>query len=352
MVLVGLFCATSAAKSIEGLYDAKIMVPDQTVTSRAQGARDGLLEVLQRVSGFAAPLENIVIMKALGIADQYLYQYSYATLEEGLQGEAVVGSRWLNMRFENNSIQRLIKSAKLPRWGKNRPSIMVWLAVDDEEGREIIGDGSAHLARKALNEGAMKRGLPLVLPINDLEDSINLPIEQLWGLYADPIKVASKRYGAESVLAARLFRGIEGTWKGQWQFFFDGQELNFVFETDTLNEQVLAGLTSSAQVLADKYALKPSRNMGNHLNIEVDLVDSLRDYALLTKYLDKLAITKRVVIKQLKGKVISIDLALNGSFEQFKQTLRLDKKLVSKVLTDEQVSSFEEGDRIRFLWKP
>ncbi len=352
MVLVSLFCATSAAKSIEGLYDAKITVLDQTVASRQQGARDGLLEVLQRVSGFAAPLDNIVIIKALGIADQYLYQYSYATLEDGLQEGAPVGSRWLNMKFENNGIQRLIKAAKLPRWGKNRPSIMVWLAVDDEGEREVIGDASVHLARKALNEGAMKRGLPLVLPLNDLEDSIKLPLEQLWGLYSDPIKAASKRYGAESVLAARLFRGAQGSWKGQWQFFFGGQELSFVFETDTLNAQVLAGLTASAQVLADKYALKPSRVMGNHLNIEVNLVDSLHDYASLTKYLDKLAITKRVVIKQLKGKLISIDLALNGSFEQFKQTLRLDKKLVLDVLTQEQESSFEEDGRIRFRWKP
>ncbi len=351
-LLFGLFCAASHGKSIEGLYDAKIVVPNQTVVSRQKGAEDGLLEVLQRVSGVKAPAENEVVIKALRIADQYLYQYSYATITDVLTTQVPSGSKWLNMRFEGKAIQRLIKAAELPRWGKNRPSVMVWLAVDDNGEREVISDGSQHLARQALKDGSMRRGLPLVLPLNDLEDSIKLPIEQLWGLYSDPIKAASMRYGAESVLAARLFKGPKGTWKGQWQFFFDGNTRNYVFETDTLDEQVLAGLTSSAYVLAAKYALKPTRITGNHLNIEVDAVDSLRDYASLTRYLEKLAITKRVMIKRLKGKKIIIDLALNGSFEQFKQTLRLDKKLVLGVLKDDPEAELDGDAPIRFKWVP
>jgi hypothetical protein len=352
VLFIGLFCATSHGKSIEGLYDAKIMVSDQTVASRKLGAQDGLLEVLQRVSGGVAPLDNNVIIKALGIADQYLYQYSYATITDNVYAQAPAGSKWLNMRFEGKGIQRLIKAAELPRWGKNRPSVMVWLAVDDNGERAVVGDDSVHLARQSLTDGAMKRGLPLVLPLNDLEDSIKLPVEQLWGLYSDPIKAASVRYGAESVLAARLFKGTQGEWKGQWRFFFDGQMHNYVFETPTLDAQILAGLTSSAQVLSAKYALKPSRIVGNHLNIEVDLVGSLGDYASLTRYLDKLAITKGVAIKGLEGKKISIDLALNGSLEQFKQTLRLDRKLVLTVLTKIEEDVVDEESPIRFQWVP
>ncbi len=352
VVLACLLTATSNAKSIDGLYDARILVPDQQLLSRQVGSREGLLEVLQRVSGFAPPADNKVINKALKIADQYLYQYSYATLGDEIAQQAVVGSKWLNMRFEGKSIQRLIKAAKLPRWGKNRPSIIVWLAVDDIEERQIIADDSEHLAKLALQNAAVVRGLPLVFPVYDLEDAIKLPVEQLWGLFADPIVAASERYGAESVLAARVFQGPEGKWKGQWSFFFGGQERNYVFETDTLDQQVLSGLTVAAQVLANKFALKPSGLHGNQLSIEVGSVNSLRDYALLTKYLEKLAITKRVVITRLSKNTLAMNLALNGSFEQFKQTLSLDRKLVLNKLQPKEDESFESSDVIHLSWRP
>ncbi len=352
VVLACLLNVTSNAKSIEGLYDARMLVPDQQLLSRQEGAREGMLEVLQRVSGFAPPIDNRVINKALKIADQYLYQYSYATVDNEQAQQVVVGSKWLNMRFEGKSIQRLIKAAKLPRWGKNRPSIMVWLAVDNIGERQVIADDSEHLAKFALQKAAVVRGLPLVYPVYDLEDAIKLPVEQLWGLFADPIVAASERYGAESVLAARVFQSPEGKWKGQWSFFFDGQERNYVFETDTLDQQVLSGLTVAAQVLANKFALKANGLHGNHLSVEVASVNSLRDYALLTKYLEKLAITQRVVITKLSKNTLAMDLSLNGSFDQFKQALSLDRKLVLNKARPGEGESFEPSDVIHLSWRP
>lgn len=346
-----LVCMVVEAKSVSGLYDSKVLVLDQQLANRQEGAQAGLMEVLQKVSGFAPPVDNVVVRKALGIADQYLYQFSYATLSAQEQELAPVDSRWLNMRFEGKSIQRLIKAAKLPRWGKNRPNIMVWLAVDEAGERQVIADDSQHSAKLALQIGASKRGLPLMYPIYDLEDSMKLPVEQLWGLFPEPVQAASVRYGAQSILAARLFKNSEGKWQGQWSFFFRSIERNYVFETESLDEQVLSGLTAAGQVLANHFALKPTQGRGDQLNIEVKGVGSLRDYALLGKYLEKLAITKRVIIKGLKKNTMAITLTLNGNFEQFKQTLSLDKKLiVQDVKTDEE--SFQSADIIHLRWRP
>lgn len=355
LFFVALLCllgTVASAKSIEGLYDAKILVPDQQLHSRQVGAREGLLEVLQKVSGFAPADTNAVINQALKRADQYLYQYSYATLSSERAQQVAVGSKWLNMRFEGKSIQGLIKAAKLSRWGKNRPTIMVWLALDEVGERHIMADDSAHNAKRALQRAAGMRGLPLVYPLYDLEDAMKLPVEQLWGLFADPIMAASERYGAESVLAARVFQGPEGQWKGQWRFFFDGQERNYVFVTATLDEQVLSGLTAAAQVLADKFALKPSGLHGNQLSIEVDAVNSLRDYALLTQYLERLAITKQVAMTKLNKNRLAMKLALNGTFEQFKQTLSLDRKLVFSKAQPLAGGAFAPSDVIRLSWRP
>ncbi len=344
VVLIAAFSVPGYAKSISGLYDAKVLVKDQSQRARKEAARLGLLEVLQKVSGFPVPENRVVINKALGIADQYLYQFSYATVERGEVIGASSGSLWLTMQFEGKSIQGLVKRGKLPRWGANRPSILVWMAIDDGKERLIMSDGVEHLAQQALQDGSQKRGLPLIYPLNDLDDSMALPIEQLWGMFDEPIVQASKRYGAESVLASRIYKTSRGKWKGQWSFYFKGLEQNFVFETNSLKSQVLEGLTASAQVLANSFALKPSNQDANALDIQISAVKSLADYAKVTQYLQKMAITKQVAIKKVNKDRLYLSLELNGTVKQLKQTLALDRKLVPvkhKALENEEPGAFD-----------
>ena len=349
-VVVALFSLPSLSKSVEDLYDAKVLVLDQSLENRQAGARLGLLEVLQKISGFPVPADQVVINKALNIADQYLYQFSYASLEDDESQNKLPGALWLRMRFEERSIQRLIKRGKLPRWGKNRPSILVWMAIDDGVERKIVNEGMDNPVYKSLRDGARRRGLPLIYPINDLEDSMALPIEQLWGMFDEPIVSASARYGAESVLAARVYKTIEGKWKGQWSFYFRSVEQSFAYETETLDEQVLLGLSESAQVLANSFALKPSNLGNNSISIVVSGVSSLSDYAKLTQYLERLAITKRVAINELSKDELSIGLVLNGSVKQLKQTLGLDRKLVPKSTANGRKDSSEGLETERFAW--
>ena len=328
VVLFAVIAMPSHGKSVGNLYDAKILVSDQSQGARQEAARAGLLEVLQKVSGFVVPDDRAVINKALTIADQYLYQFSYATVESHELAGALPGSLWLTMQFEGKSIQGLVKRGKLPRWGANRPSILVWMAIDDGAQRLIMSDGVEHVGQKALQSGALKRGLPLIYPLNDLDDSMTLPIEQLWGMFDDPIVQASKRYGAESVLASRIYKTVEGKWKGQWSFYLKGNKQNFVFETATLDQQVLEGLTASAQVLANSFALKPSIQDASSLSIQISAVKSLSDYAKVTQYLEKMAITKQVAVMKVNKDRLFMSLKLNGTVKQLKQTLALDKKLV------------------------
>ena len=344
LILSVVLSAPVFAKQISGLYDAKALVADQQAQSRLAGAQQGLLEVLQKVSGSPVDSGLPAVASALKIADQYLYQFSYAKVEEAerlLQPEAETlapGTNWLNMRFEGKAIQRIVKKASLPRWGTNRPTMLVWLAVDDGQ-RQIIADGLDHLAHAALLDGAKRRGVPIVLPIYDLEDSIRLPMEQLWGMFSEGVVSASDRYGAESVLMARVVKMEDGQWQGRWRFIFRDKEFDYEFQEETLDAQVLAGLSAGTQVLANAFALKSHGLTSNELRLDVLQVGNLKQYASLLKYLEKLAITKQVAVTGVKDKRISFDLSLNGSFAQLEQTLALDKKLVKKKVPEAAVES-------------
>jgi|GEM_PF-2500443 len=351
-------CLPAWGKQITGLYDAKALVADQQAQSRLAGAQQGLLEVLQKVSGFPVSAENPVVARSLKIADQYLYQFSYAHVEksEAIEGQSQLKGDWLNMRFEGKAIQRMVKQANLPRWGTNRPTMLVWLAIDDGE-RKIISDGLDHVVHEAILDGAQRRGIPIILPIYDLEDSIKLPMEQLWGMFSEGVLSASERYGAESILMARVVKTDEGQWTGRWRFHFRDKEYDYEFIEETLDALVLSGLSAGSQVLANAFALKTNGLSANELRLDILNVSNLNHYAAVVKYLEKLAITKQVAVVGVKKQQVSFDLSLNGSFEQLEQTLALDKKLVRKALpkTDENedpdMAQALEGP-VQFLWQP
>ena len=189
----------------------------------------------------------------------------------------------------------------------------------------------------------------LIYPLYDLEDSMLLPVQSLWQLMSAPIVQASKRYGAESALAARVFKGAQGMWQGQWSFYFQKKQYHYVYETKTLEAQTLAALSSVAQVLAGSFALKPGNLSGNIITIEVSGIKSVNEYAGLNGYLEKLAITKRIFVNKVQGKKLTIELSLNGSVQQFEQALALDRKLVHR----QQLNESDDYHELQyFAWRP
>lgn len=327
-IVLFVFASSLWAVPVSGLYDARVPVPDQQLNSRQHGAKQGLIEVLQKVSGFNVPADNEAVQRALAIADQYLYQYSYEAVQKNEWDASIPpGSSWLKMRFETQSIQRIIKQANLPLWGNNRPTVLLWL-MKDEGKRTVLVDGADDLAAQAVKNASQARGVPVVLPVYDLEDSIRLPQESLWGLFSGSILEASKRYDAESVMAARVYKNSKGKWIGQWRFYFKDREFNYEFETEGLNQQVLSGLSASSEVLANAFAIKPSDASSGSLAIKVTQVKSLKDYAALVGYLEGLTITKQVSVAGVKEDTMELKLRLSGSLGQLKQVLALDKKLI------------------------
>lgn len=329
LLLVLLVSAFSHGVEVKGIYDSRIVVPNQSADVRKEAAKLGLAEVLQKVSGFALPENNPAVEKAMSIADQYLNQFSYAKIEvDELSQSVTVGSSWLKMRFEERSVQRIIKAAQMPRWGSNRPSVLVWVALDESGKRQVVSDGVASPVLVSLRTSAEQRGLPIILPVNDLEDAMKLPVGQLWGLFSERIKQASQRYSAESILAGRVYKDQNGLWQGQWKFYFQDKEFNFLFESVTLDSQTLSALTESAQILANSFALKATNADDRLLNVRINGVSDLTDYANALAYLEKLAITQAVIVKQVHANELTLQLKLAGSLQQLKQALALDNKLV------------------------
>lgn len=345
LFLLGLAAPVSAQK-VEGLYEARLQVSDQSSASRSAAAQLGLQQVLVKVSGQRSTLQNMRVQAALAKADVYMSQFSYTTLgRDEWTPDIPTATRWLNMSFEVSSVNRILKEAGIALWGENRPTLLVWLAQDIGQGRRaVLSNQSTEKALNLLKNAAQTRAVPLLFPIMDLDDQQALPLENLWGLFSDAILKGSERYSPDAVMAGRIYPAGNNLYSGHWKLLFQGEEQVVSYEAVSLADAMAAGTDLAASTLAASFSIKTGAQNSSGLLLEVAGVNSLDHYGRMRRYLDGLSIVKRTDIRKVDQDRITVYVQLAGDAEQFAQVLKLDKKL-NLVSTDEQGT-------YHFTWKP
>ncbi len=89
------------------------------------------------------------------------------------------------------------------------------------KGRRILPDQSSDGWAAALRTQAQAMGLPVSIPLMDLDDNMAVNATDVWGRFADPILKASQRYGAEMVVLGKLTPDgkEEGKWSIDWGLY-------------------------------------------------------------------------------------------------------------------------------------
>jgi hypothetical protein len=100
---------------------------------------------------------------------------------------------------------------------------LLWLTLDDGTGPRLLSSAVDTVVADWLSFHAARRAMPLLFPQMDIEDSAALSPEQVAALDDAATLRASARYGAESVLTARLVRASDGSWLGEWRYLGGAQ---------------------------------------------------------------------------------------------------------------------------------
>src|SRR5690606_41001353 len=109
-------------------------------------------------------------------------------------------------QFDGVSLSRALRQAGLPDWGTERPDVLVWLAVDDGGDRYLVSEsGGQHIA-PLVRQAARRRGLPVTLPLLDVEDQRALLFSDVWGGFFGRVETASQRYQPQVILTGKLQR--------------------------------------------------------------------------------------------------------------------------------------------------
>ena len=342
------------AVTLENLYQAEVLSESQSDEQRRIDASEGLSQVLMRVSGRSDILHNPVIVAALKTPEQYYSEFSYARVEAVNDAAAALPQPGLDplpaetprqvmrIRFAPSLIAKILREADLPVWGSNRPYVLSWMAIDDESGRQVLGEANPSLFAKTLNQAARARGVPLLLPLWDLEDSRGVSSSEIWGRFLGRIEAASKRYSPDKILVFRAESEFSNQWRGDWSLGEGGQWRSGTVYGESQAQLATALVGVLASVLSEQYAVTSTRS---EVRLTVEGITEIQDYAEVSRYLEGLTQVMSVQPVRILTDMVEFKLRSEGEVQQIIDVIALDRKL-SLLRLDESSST------LWYRWTP
>jgi hypothetical protein len=328
IMLVGLLLwslgTVAAADDLDQLFVAETPVADEGSATRNQALATLLAEVLVRVSGNPDIVSQADGKALLDAAPSLVRQYQYRSEEQG--GETI---RLLNARFDRGSTERMMRERNLPVWTR-RPQVLLWLATERSGKRNLFNLEQNPETRAMLLERAQQLGMPLQLPLMDLEDQAQLTPADLWSDYRPGIELASARYPYQVILTGRLTAAGKQRWKGSWSLI-DGDQITGFRTASASTDGTLESAVGQAQkLLAARYAPIPAQAGAEGTLVLFSNVDQLADYGRLNALLNTLDMISPPVLRAASGSDLLYEMQLQGSERQLQRALEQSGMLVAQ----------------------
>jgi uncharacterized protein len=334
-LVIGLLLAAGVrveAATFPNLYTVVVTLEAGTTQSREEIERRAMATLLTRVTGRRDAAFDPALRRLIDGAG--------STYQTGFGETLSSGS--FQVQFNATAVQRVLSEASYPIWGPERPLTIVWVAIDGGLGdRALLGAGNlgtepaSELAammeeiRTELMLTAYERGLPLALPLLDLEDMIAVDFADVWGGFGERIEQASRRYEADAILLGRAWSTEFGT-QVQWTLLKDGQR-HFINGTAPRD-----GLDRAADLYAGEHS-----TIGDvrRARIRITGVGTLGDYGRVMRYLEGSSLLERVDVDAHENGVLYLSVSARGDAGVLERVLSL-----GGVLTPARSSAGAMGD--------
>ncbi len=317
-LLAVLFTAPAGAVRVTDLYTGRVPVADQSAAALSQAARDALSQVLVKVSGSDAVLDNPIIQESLGQAQTLAQQYHYSR-----EGDQLLAQ----FEFDGTLISDMVTNAGEPLWTANRPATLVWVIVDEGGQRSILSEETAPDLVEQIGQSFDRRGLPLRFPLLDLQDATRLSLDQLWRLNGPALVDASARYNLQHILAGRFTRLSSGQWLGDWSYISDQGRTDRRVSGSEIAPLADSGSMLVAEALARRYAVTADNAGVDSLVMQVSGIHDYNSYSQLVHWLEQLELVDHANVEQVAGDRLVLRLLTRAAADQLRATIELNRRL-------------------------
>lgn len=300
-LLLALMPLTGQSTVVTDLYTAAV----DSDRGQAAAFQDAMRQVIVRVTGQRDGDNAPELQDLISNAQRYVQTY------RNLPGGRV------SIGFDGNKVVSIIAGAGRPVWGRERPTTLIWLAVDDETGRRrLVGAADEGDIKAQISAAAEARGLPLVWPKLDSNDTSGVAANDVWSGNASKLLEGATRYRADAVLVGRLSGGM-----ADWTLLAVND-----------SKQVRGGLTDGVQAMADRLSevlASSSSEATSPATLDVSGVNSLASYADLIATLESSSLVRTVAVSELAGDRVVLALSVRGSLDRLRRALVAQRKFES-----------------------
>lgn len=313
----------------EKLYQAQQVVVDQTRTTRNKAISEMFGQVLVKVSGQSKITDHPAIKTQLKSALSFATEFGFDDSDQGTK---------LSVTFNESLVDTLLKDNGFTLWDAKRPSVMLWMVYEDEQGaRHILKEQSDAPLVITAKKAAARRGLPLLLPIWDLDDQLTVSVGDIWGQFEDKLSTANARYMSDYMILAKVLgHGISQ--QVSWSVFKMGNDVDIFGNTSsqismtgsdeaaTLDIALIEVINQSTDFFAQQYSVDTSEEEGS-LVITLNNVDSLSTYSNILGYLNSVKAVEQVTLVNVKAQEYQFKINLLGTKQSFLDVLSLSNKM-------------------------
>lgn len=390
LVVLGFVAASANAGQVVNVYRAETLVKSQSDAERNAAARATFGQVIVRVSGQRSALEHPAVQAAINNAQNYLFGFTYQSTHQKITDNGKVFSAVkLQLNYSPEAIDQLLRQSQLPLWPAQRPKVLVWLVAQDKTGLHLVPDPGA---LQAMQAQAIYRGLPVVTPKMDLEDSLSLSAEDIWKLDVAKIEAASARYKADAILVGRytpysmgpippafdpnaiqpeaqevfpepvvnepastattvadagageapVIEPPQGPWIGEWQLIQGANTQVFADETPEVAGLFESAIDRAADYFAAQYAITPTNQGPQSIVLSVGNITNFGDFKRAQAYLRGLAMVRRMDVLRVNSDGLLVSLTTEGDLKLLMGTLALGRKL--SPIASESMSVLEAAE--------
>ena len=321
-----LLASESFAVEVADLYQYPVPIFSQSKEERQHIAPQVLRQVILKVVGDRSALDIIDLSHILDQANILVEQFEYLRMNKINEDVNHPDRLALLLKFNEVALEKLLTDLGLLTWGHVRPDVLAWLAIDNSGYRTMIGAYSSEYDIPTLvKKSAKLRGLPIFMPVMDLQDYLAIKFVDIWeGNFSESIKMASQRYAPEVIIIGRISMQDNFNCRIYWHALIHNQSENWQSKGE-LRTALTAGIEELTDRLA-RYSMKfiRSNNYKQHVLLRIDNVSNYANFSRLMNYLSKVQYVSELQLSSLSTGRVNVTLSLKVKKRVFDEVLTMD----------------------------
>jgi len=320
------FAGAANASQVVSLYDADILVADESTGTREQAFQQGLDEVFIRIAGDSVVMDKL----KRPTPSRYVRQFSYEPVPNPLPDkQGVIQTHRLKIQYNGSLMQKYLLDNGFPVWGEHRPDLVIWLAVRDGTNEYVLKDSDQSQLKAAIDTALTRRGVPERWPLYDATDRKILSVADIRGGFKDPVIKASQRYTRGPALTgSMIWNGKE--WQSSWSLMLDSGNKHWSLVGADYTTLLNKVIDQAADALGVVFAITDATNKQNLVVIQLDIqgVNSVQKFQRAESYLSELSSVTLVRPVKVDAQSVIFELTLRSAEADFLNLIHNDAELI------------------------